>query len=156
MLAQVTAFFADPPPDAVARHQTTDADHGRLEVRRHAVIHSVDWLFSDRRCAGEPAMPGLTTLAMVEATVERDGRTTRATRYSVCSAHLSPERFAEAVRAHWGIENILHWVLDTTFDEDRVRTRRIMAPPTSPSRASDIKASCIIAEPPYHRPSGRK
>lgn len=128
MLAEVTAFFADPPPGALARHETTDADHGRLEVRRHAVTRHVDWLFSDRRYAGEPAMPGLTTLAMVEAIVERDGKTTRATRYYVSSAALSPERFAQAVRAHWAIENSLHWVLDTTFDEDRARTRKDHGP----------------------------
>lgn len=128
MLAEVTAFFANPPPAALAWHETTDADHGRIEVRRHAVTQSVDWLFSDRRYAGEPAMPGLTTLAMVEAVVERGGATTRATRYYLSSAHLTPERFAQAVRAHWSIENSLHWVLDTTFDEDRARNRKDHGP----------------------------
>jgi len=28
------------------------------------------------------------------------------------------------VRAHWAIENNLHWVLDITFDEDSNRTRK--------------------------------
>ena len=32
--------------------------------------------------------------------------------------------FAQAVRAHWGIENSLHWVLDVTFREDDCRIRR--------------------------------
>jgi hypothetical protein len=30
----------------------------------------------------------------------------------------------EAVRAHGGIENNLHWALDVIFDEDRCRTRK--------------------------------
>ena len=66
-------------------------------------------------------MPGLASIAMVEAEVERDGRITRSHRFYLASAHLTPERFAAAVRAHWGIENGVHWVLDTVFDEDRAR-----------------------------------
>lgn len=128
MLAEVAAFFAASPPDALAWHKTTDADHGRIERRRHAVTQNVDWLFSDRRYAGEPAMPGLAILPLVKAIVERGGATTPVTCYSVSSASLSPERFAQAVRAHWRIENSLHWVLDTTFDEDRARNRKDHGP----------------------------
>jgi len=28
------------------------------------------------------------------------------------------------VRAHWGIENSLHWCLDVAFNEDRCRSRK--------------------------------
>ncbi|MCC7272461.1 MAG: ISAs1 family transposase, partial [Alphaproteobacteria bacterium] len=76
MHAEVAAFFADPPLGSVACHETVDADHGRVEIRRHTVTHDVAWLFSDRRYAGEPRMPGLTTIARVERIVERDGKTT--------------------------------------------------------------------------------
>ena len=31
---------------------------------------------------------------------------------------------AKAMRAHWSIENNLHWVLDTVFDEDYCRVRK--------------------------------
>ncbi len=128
MHAEVAAFFADPPPGSVACHETVDADHGRVEIRRHAVTHDVAWLFSDRRYAGEPRMPGLTTIARVERIVERDGKTTRSARHYLSSAPLTAERFAEAARAHWGIENGVHWVLDTTFDEDRARNRKDHGP----------------------------
>lgn len=124
MLAEVKRFFADPPPGSLSWSETTDADHGRIETRRHAVSHAVGWLFSDRRYPDEPQMPGLATLAMVQCEVERDGKTLRSTRYYLSSARLSAERFAAAVRAHWAIENGVHWVLDTAFDEDRARTRK--------------------------------
>jgi predicted transposase YbfD/YdcC len=127
MLAEVEAFFADPPralPEAV----TTDADHGRIETRRHWVSHETGWLFSSRRYAGEPAMPGLATIACVEAERRIGDSVSRSMRYYLSSARLSPERFAEAVRAHWAIENSLHWVLDVTFDEDRARNRKDHGP----------------------------
>jgi predicted transposase YbfD/YdcC len=41
---------------------------------------------------------------------------------------MSAQRFAEAARGHWRIENSLHWVLDETFDEDKARNRPDNAP----------------------------
>ncbi len=32
--------------------------------------------------------------------------------------------FLQAVRAHWQIENALHWVLDVTFKDDLCRVRK--------------------------------
>ncbi len=55
MLAEVAAFFADLP--ALPVFETADADHARVDVRRHWVSHDVAWLFSDRRYAGEPKLP---------------------------------------------------------------------------------------------------
>ena len=39
-------------------------------------------------------------------------------RYYICSSNLTEEEFASGVRAHWGIENSLHWVLDATMKKD--------------------------------------
>ncbi|RLV60832.1 ISAs1 family transposase [Parashewanella curva] len=40
-------------------------------------------------------------------------------RYYISSAELTEEKFSEAVRAHWAVENSLHWVLDLSMNEDR-------------------------------------
>lgn len=36
----------------------------------------------------------------------------------------APARLLALNRAHWAIENRLHWVRDVTFDEDRCRVRK--------------------------------
>ena len=85
------------------RFETVDADHGRIETRRHAVSSDVAWLRADRAAPGEPRFPGLKAIACVEAQVETGGRTTLARRYYLCSAALDARAFARAVRAHWGV-----------------------------------------------------
>ena len=37
---------------------------------------------------------------------------------------MTAKGFGEAVRAHWRIENALHWVLDVTFKDDLSRVRK--------------------------------
>ena len=120
---EVRLFFDRQPSTAFDTHQTTDGEHGRIEVRRHLVSHDVGWLSTDRRFPGEPRFPHLAMIAMVEAEVERAGATSSARRYYLGSAPLSAEHFARAVRAHWGIENRLHWVLDVVFHDDLMRLR---------------------------------
>ena len=83
---EVEAFFADPPPGSLDTFETTDGDHGRIEVRRHAVCHDVAWLFSGRRYPGEVAFPGLAMLGMVESETERGGKVERERRYYLSSA----------------------------------------------------------------------
>ncbi len=126
--AEIAALFADPLSRPDSEHVTTDADHGRIEVRRHRVSHEIGWLLSSRRFPGEAAMPSLATLAEVKATVTRKGRTTTTRRLYLSSARLDATALATAVRAHWRIENSLHWVLDVGFDEDRARNRRDHGP----------------------------
>ena len=121
--ADVERFFADAPNDALATFETTDGDHGRLEIRKHTVCHDVGWLFSDRRYTGEVAFPGLVMIGMIESEVERNGKLERARRYYLCSTRLDAATFARAVRAHWGVENRLHWVLDVVFHDDLARLR---------------------------------
>ena len=122
--ADIECFFADPPQDLLHTPvETVDNDHGRLESRHHTVCHTVDWLFSDRRYPGEPRFPRLAMIGMVETRVERAGKIEHERRYYLSSAKLDAKTFAHAVRAHWGIENRLHWVLDVVFHDDLARLR---------------------------------
>lgn len=49
-------------------------------------------------------------------------------RYFINSIPARAQRFATAVRGHWGVENRLHWRLDVQFNEDASRIRKGHAP----------------------------
>ena len=49
-------------------------------------------------------------------------------RYFISSLDVSAEEMLATVRAHWSIENSLHWSLDVTFREDHCRVRKDHAP----------------------------
>jgi predicted transposase YbfD/YdcC len=126
---EVEEFFKAPPADMLQPvHDTTDGDHGRIEERHHVVCHEVDWLFSDRRYSDEPRFPHLAMIGMVQTRVERNGAIERERRYYLSSTKLDAKAFAAAVRAHWGIENRLHWVLDVVFHDDLARLRSLNGP----------------------------
>lgn len=81
------------------------------------------WLTSARRLPGEPRFAGLKSIAVVQAEVERDGKTSIERRYYMSSMPLDAKLFAYAVRCHWHVETRLHWVLDVVFHEDLNRLR---------------------------------
>lgn len=120
---EVERFFIDTDPATLERHETTDNDHGRLEIRRHAVCHDVAWLLSHRRFPGEWRFKDLAMLAMVERVTERNGKTSVERSFYLSSAKLSARQFASAVRAHWHVENRLHWIMDVVFHDDLMRLR---------------------------------
>ena len=119
----VRIHLADPENKEKLFHfKDVDKDHGRIETREAAVCHDIDAV-QDRH-----HWPGLQAVGKVTATREIKGKVSAETRYFLLSEKLGPERFLEAVRSHWAVENSLHWVLDVTMGEDSLRNRKDSGP----------------------------
>lgn len=66
----------------------------------------------------------LSAVGMIESAQEIKGKVSVERRYFIMSAGVKTvEQFAQAARAHWGVES-MHWVLDVTFREDGCRVRK--------------------------------
>jgi predicted transposase YbfD/YdcC len=105
------------------QHVDTDKGHGRLETRRCVVTNDVEWLKGQ-----EQNWAGVQSLVMIESTREivngkNKGECSTERRYYISSLPAKACLLNQQIRAHWGIENGLHWVLDIAFDEDDCRIR---------------------------------
>ena len=98
--------------------ETTDGGHGRVEVRRHWTIEDVGDF------PGKAAWQDLMTIGMVESERHIGKEVTTERRYYIASLPSDAKQFAAGVRAHWGVENRLHWSLDVSFREDDCRVRK--------------------------------
>ena len=101
----------------LATKKVVEKDHGRLETREYFQSAKLEWLVDRSK------WEGLQTVGMVQATREINGKISTERRYYLSSLPLDIDRFARAVRSHWGIENKLHWVLDVHMGEDQSRAR---------------------------------
>ena len=81
--------------------------------------NSIDWL-KERY----PEWKGLNGIGACRSTVTENGETTTSISYSIYSLEgMGAEEYGKSKRAHWGIENSLHWELDIGFREDESRMR---------------------------------
>ncbi|GAC1679849.1 MAG: ISAs1-like element ISEc26 family transposase [Steroidobacteraceae bacterium] len=106
--------------DYISDHTATvDSGHGRVEIRHY-------WTISDRETIDhldpDGEWVGLRGIGMVAAERRVGEAVTWERRYFLTSL-VDAATFGRAARAHWGIENGLHWVLDIAFREDESRVR---------------------------------
>ncbi len=117
------AEIAKPSSKAIESvHEESDAGHGRVETRKCVVSDQINWLEQ------KPQWIGLKTIAMIEEMREVGEKTSIERRFFISSLPADASKIAQAVRAHWMVENNLHWTLDVVFNEDQSRIRKDHAP----------------------------
>lgn len=127
LFRDIKACFAD---ESLERDTNTSENkgHGRIEKRTCEVMGGPDVI---TRLRHKNNWVSLHTIVKVTAkrTSQTSGEITEQSRYYLCSLkEPSAERIQQAVRAHWVIENSLHWTLDMAMREDESRIRTDHAP----------------------------
>lgn len=121
LFTEVKHAMADPEIEKES-FITEEKGHGRHEKREYCAIPAA--------ILPEHEIKGYDSLAQViqvkrTRTIMQSGKHEEETHYYITSLDKSIEELANKIRAHWHIENKLHYVLDVLFEEDdsRVRTK---------------------------------
>ena len=114
--AEAAALF---PEQELGEAEYTEVtkDHGRIEKREAWLNKDISWF------AGLKDWAGLKAFGCIRSSRTIKEKTTTVYRYFLTSL-TDTAQFARSVRAHWGIENKLHWTLDVGFREDYARNRK--------------------------------
>lgn len=105
-----------------------DNGHGRLDERTTWASGEVGWL--RRRHPDWPDLRGIVCVRCRRMDLATGQQTTKRRYYltSLDPRQVGAARLGELVRAHWSIENNLHWCLDVSFGDDASRVRKDHGP----------------------------
>ncbi len=103
-----------------SRRVETEKTRDRLTTRTVEVFHDVNGI--------DPEWKGVQSLIRVERSGTRKGKKYHEIVCYISSLIRTAKEFALGIRAHWGIENSLHWVKDVVLKEDSSTIRMGNAP----------------------------
>ncbi len=114
--------FETADPKAISAASKTNKGHGRIETRTVYAMAAIGWTWGDWRDVKTFVMIERRRL-MVGAAPETE---TAEVGFYLTSLPPKAAALSKQIRAHWGIENGLNWVLDVSFREDGqlIRDRR--------------------------------
>lgn len=95
-----------------------EKNRGRIEERQIWAC-SLDWLDTEQL----ENWTDLKSLVCIKSIRTHKDKTTQEFRYYMSSLTADAKHIGQVVRAHWGVENKLHWHLDVSFGEDLCKIR---------------------------------
>jgi len=96
--------------------ETSEKSRNRFEIRRCYLFRDIEWLEEKSKWAG------LKTVFAIERITATKAKKSTEILFYISSLEYPPEKFLRIVREHWQIE-VLHWLLDVDFGEDKNRLR---------------------------------
>jgi len=122
LLHDLALLFADDWPAWLERRTATmvKKGHGRIEVRQlHASTELTAYLAAQWADVGQ--------VFQIERDMVRQGKPTHEVVYGITSIPPEvgePDRVVSLVRAHWHLENRVHWRRDVTLGEDACQVKQ--------------------------------
>jgi predicted transposase YbfD/YdcC len=108
-----------------ATDKTVDKDHGRIEIRQAWTISDAETIAALRN---SERFVGLRTVMKVRLERRVDEEVSIEHHYYIASSRAGAPTLLAAKRAHWQIENSVHWILDIAFREDDSRLHKDHGP----------------------------
>lgn len=99
--------------------RTEDRGHGRVEHRHYTILTEPEGIRNQEEWQGL-CVVGMCVRERQVGTKEPSFEVS----YFIGNKVMRVQRYAKALRKHWGIENNLHWQLDVSFAEDENRVSK--------------------------------
>jgi predicted transposase YbfD/YdcC len=115
-----TLRFCNP----VDTFEDSDFGHGRIETRTCKVYNDFSHIEKWNQWKNMKCIVRIDSKRYIKATAVEETET----RLYISSLEPNARKIGKSIRAHWSIENSLHWVLDVAFNEDKnMKTNPIAA-----------------------------
>ncbi|WP_338120759.1 ISAs1 family transposase [Azotobacter chroococcum] len=119
--------FVDPGGRHCPFQRQTCHDAGRclpLEARQNCIPHRLTLPLDHRESLRKHLeRAGPEVFCRLESTRQVKGLQTTEYRCYISSLPADAQRLAQAIRAHWSVENPLHWCMDVAFGDEQMRAR---------------------------------
>lgn len=101
-------------------HTMEGKSHGREETRTCSVITDLSNILDKDKWAG------LKSIVRIQTRIKdvKAGTVSKETRYYLTSLEADAQYINHSIRAHWSVENQLHWTLDVAFGDDASRKQK--------------------------------
>jgi predicted transposase YbfD/YdcC len=116
------AMLVDPSESGCDYAMTEEKSRGRMEKREAWMTQDLSWLPQEKDWLD------LKSLVCVRSSRTIKDKTSTEIRVFISSLEADASRGLQTVRAHWSIENKLHWQLDVSYREDDAKTRKDNGP----------------------------